>query len=98
MSNKQKNQDAGNQLEKITRGFEKETPRPNEVPEKQQIPNEEVPNVGDHGKKGPTVPPNRNPAGENENEESEREESLSEILSQGKIEREEQQPEVQEAK
>jgi len=96
MSNKQKNQDVA--LEDLTRGIEKKTHDPNEVPKKQQVPNEEVPNVGDHGKKGPIVAPTRNPAGENEIEENDKEESLSEIVSQDKAEREEQQPEVQEAK
>lgn len=98
MSNKQKNQDVVNPLEDLTRGIEKKKYDPNEVPKKQQIPNEEVPNVGDQGKKGPIVAPTRNPAGESETEENDREESLSEIVSQDQSEREESQPEVQRAK
>jgi len=74
------------QVEEITRGFEEEISSPNGVPRKQQTPNEEVPNVGDHEKRGPLVPPTRTPEGEHENEDNHKEESLSDIVNQSKDE------------
>lgn len=99
MSDNQKNQQAGDRSDGKSKGFEKRND-PNEVPKKQQVPNEEVPNVGDHGKKGPTVDPTRKLSAESENQENENqgEESRRKILNQDNTELEEPQPEEQEAK
>jgi hypothetical protein len=43
--------------EKANGGFKKKSVNPDEAPKKQQTPNEEVPNIGDHQKKGPIVAP-----------------------------------------
>jgi hypothetical protein len=63
-----RNQHAGNlSKEKTNVGFEKKNSIPNEIQKKQQTPNEEVPNIGDHekenvnkdfDKKGPAIKPN----------------------------------------
>jgi hypothetical protein len=95
MSDNQKDNQGGS-LSGKPKGFEKKNTDRDAVPEKQQTPNEEVPNVGDHGKNGPTVQPTYKPSNENENQNPDKEESLSDIVSQTKAE--EAQPEIQEAK
>lgn len=98
MSDNKNKQHVGNRSEEKSKDFEKRTVDPNEVPKKQQLPNEEVPNVGDHGKKGPTVAPTRKSSPENENQEDRGEESRRKILNQDNTILEEPQPEEQEAK
>lgn len=48
-------------------GFEKKNTNPDGAPKKQQTPNEEVPNVGDHKKSGPIVASDHQSSKENEN-------------------------------
>ena len=70
--------------EKKEEGFEKEKVTPSQEPKKQQTPNEEVPNVGDHEKQGPTIKPSQNSLNENVDTNDDKEESLAEIVSQSK--------------
>ena len=100
MSQNQKdkgNRDGNLSKEKSNGGFEKKNENSDGAPKKQQTPNEEVPNVGDQEKKGPSVVPTREPLKDEDQKES-KEIGLGQIVSEGKAELEEEQPEEQEVK
>lgn len=110
MSDNQKdnrNQNSGNMSkEKTNVGFDKKNENHNDTQKKQQTPNEEVPNIGDHekrnlskafDKKGPSNKPDAYPSKDHGKQKNERDEDR-EIKNQGKIGMEEEQPEEQESK
>ena len=93
MSDKQKGNrnHGGDRLrEKSNGGFEKKNANRHEDQKKQQTPNEEVPNVGDHAKKGAIVSPTHKSSKEHANQKNEKEEGLGENVSKGKVRSEEE--------